>query len=86
MVLVGNLVIFLFTLMQIALFLRFIFAFVDPTGRSGISVILRNVTEPIIGPIRRFMPSAGVIDLSPMVAFLVIFILVRIFQVVWFTS
>lgn len=83
MALIGSLVILLLWAMQIAIFLRFIFSFVDPTGRMAISAFINNVTEPILGPIRRLMPSIGIFDLSPMVAFVVIYILQAIFQRVW---
>lgn len=33
-----------------------------------------HITDPIIVPIRRRLPSAGFIDFSPMVALLVIFV------------
>jgi len=83
MALIGSLVIVLLVAMQIAIFLRFIFAFVDPTGRMLISAFINGVTEPILGPIRRFIPSIGTFDLSPMIAFVVIYILQTIFRSVW---
>jgi len=33
------------------------------------------VTEPIIEPIRRILPSAGMIDLSPLVTILMLIVL-----------
>ena len=83
MALIGSLVILLLTAMQIAIFLRFIFSWIDPTGRMGISLFLSGVTEPIISPIRRLLPTTGVIDLSPMIAFVIILILQTIFRSVW---
>jgi len=80
---IGSLVILLLTAMQIAIFLRFIFTWIDPAGRTAIGGFLNGVTEPILGPIRRLMPSVGVIDISPMVAFIVIYILQTIFRRVW---
>jgi YggT family protein len=38
---------------------------------------LTQMLEPIYGPIRRFMPNTGMIDLSPMVALIIILILER---------
>ena len=38
--------------------------------------ILTDVTEPILGPIRRQLPSSWTVDLSPMIAIIVI-------QVLW---
>jgi YggT family protein len=36
---------------------------------------LYNVTEPVLRPIRRFMPDLGGIDISPIVVLLIIFFL-----------
>ena len=37
--------------------------------------VVHEITEPILAPIRRFMPRMGMIDLTPMVAsFILIFI------------
>ncbi len=41
---------------------------------------LNRVTEPIIDPIRRVMPQGGMIDLSPLMA---IILLIVMSQVVW---
>ncbi len=35
--------------------------------------VLNQLTEPVLGPIRRFLPSFSGLDLSPLVAFLLIF-------------
>jgi uncharacterized protein YggT (Ycf19 family) len=46
----------------------------DPA--NPLSVIIMDITEPILAPIRQFIPRIGMIDLSPMVAsFLLIIIL-----------
>lgn len=45
----------------------------DPS--NPIFVVIHEITEPILAPIRQFMPRIGMIDLSPMVAsFLLIII------------
>lgn len=44
--------------------------FVNSVGR-----FLYNVTEPVLRPIRRFLPDLGGIDISPIVLLLVIFFL-----------
>ncbi len=46
---------------------------------AGVSHFLYTVTEPVLGPLRRVIPPLGGIglDLSPMVAFLVIGILIQ---------
>jgi YggT family protein len=45
---------------------------------SPLYQLLFRVTEPIIEPLRRVMPSTGMMDLSPMVA-IVILLFVGIF-------
>jgi YggT family protein len=39
---------------------------------SQIYQVLFRATEPIIDPIRRIMPNTGMIDMSPMVAIMVL--------------
>lgn len=43
---------------------------VDQT--STLYQMLHRVTEPIVDPIRRIMPNTGMMDLSPMIAIMVI--------------
>ncbi len=38
------------------------------------------LTEPLLGPIRRFLPNTGGIDLSPVVLFLLILLVERIIE------
>jgi YggT family protein len=61
--------------LQIAIIARALFSWFDPAGRTTISRILIDVTEPIVRPIRQVMPQTGMIDLSPLVALLLIFLL-----------
>jgi len=42
---------------------------------SPLFQVLHRVTEPIVEPIRRIMPNTGMIDLSPMVAIMVIIVM-----------
>ena len=38
----------------------------------NINLALRQITEPLLGPIRRVLPTIGMLDLSPMVAIIVL--------------
>jgi len=42
----------------------------DP--RNPVVVFLHDITEPILAPIRQFMPRLGMFDLSPMVAIILL--------------
>jgi YggT family protein len=45
---------------------------------AAVSNILFQLTEPLLGPIRRYMPNLGAIDISPIILLLIIFLLQRI--------
>jgi YggT family protein len=40
-------------------------------------VILNEITEPILAPLRRVVPRLGMVDITPMVAILVLFAIGR---------
>lgn len=61
-----------FQALWIALFARVILSWIDPMGNMRVSQIVREITEPILAPIRSILPNTGMIDLSPLVAFLLI--------------
>lgn len=56
-----------------AIFLRAIFSwFVQPGSDNAIMRFLMDITEPVIAPLRRVMPSMGMLDLSPFVAMILL--------------
>jgi YggT family protein len=48
-----------------------VLSFSNPNVRQA-SQVLRQLTDPVLNPIRRFLPPIGGMDLSPIVLFLVI--------------
>ncbi len=75
MVFLLSIVSYVLVAMQFAIIGRALFSWFDPTGRTPIGALLIRITDPIIVPIRRVLPSAGFMDFSPMVALLIIFFL-----------
>jgi YggT family protein len=56
-----------------AIFLRAIFSWFVPPGSDNVLMrFLRDITEPILAPIRKVMPSMGMLDLSPFVAMILL--------------
>lgn len=62
-----------------AIFARVIISFVIPLSGSrphplllSINQMVNQVTDPILGPIRRVLPSFGMFDFSPMVALIIL--------------
>ena len=77
-----NLVLFQFIQLFAAVFnllllLRVVMSWVSPDPYANrFTQAIYNVTEPLLAPIRRLLPSLGGIDLSPLVAFVVLQLLV----------
>ena len=43
-----------------------------------LDLALRSVTEPVIAPLRRFIPPLGMFDITPLVAIILLYFLQRI--------
>lgn len=75
---IGGIVDLVFTVLTVAIIGRALTSWFDPGMRSSIGRVLFEVTEPIISPIRRVLPSMGMIDLSPMIALVLLQVLRQI--------
>lgn len=51
---------------------RILMSWVDPTGRSRLGGLLIQATEPILAPVRRVLPPAGMFDFSSLLVLLVL--------------
>jgi YggT family protein len=58
---------------------RIVMSWVDPTGRSKVSSLLFQATEPILAPVRRMLPPTGMIDWSSFLVLIVLGVLWRAF-------
>jgi len=56
----------------LAIFVRVIMSWVPMRLPFGLNDLVWNVTEPVLAPIRRYLPMAGGIDFSPFIALLLI--------------
>lgn len=65
-------------LLTYALLGRALLSWVDPRQQWGISRILADITDPVIAPLRRVIPPIGMIDISFIVAILLIQVLQRL--------
>ncbi len=64
-------------MLLIAIFIRVIMSWIAIDPANPIFVVIREITEPILAPIRQFMPRIGMIDLSPMVASFLLFLIAQ---------
>ena len=63
----ASLVNLFFTVLTFIVVGRALLSWFDPGMRTSIGQVLVQITEPMLAPIRRLMPSTGVIDLSPII-------------------
>jgi YggT family protein len=68
----GGLILWVLRMFSFLLIGRAILSFIDPVGRWQISRVLHDATEWFIAPIRQIVPRTGFIDLSFIVAFLLL--------------
>ncbi len=78
----AGLIDWLLTLVIILIFARIILSFIVPMMGSrphptvvSISALVFQITEPVLGPIRRSLPSFGGFDFSPMVVLIIIWVI-----------
>ncbi|HLJ67958.1 MAG TPA: YggT family protein [Chloroflexota bacterium] len=62
----------------IAIIVRALLSWFMPAGGTGLSRVLVDVTEPVLAPIRRLLPSVGGIDFSPILAILLVQLVSRV--------
>jgi YggT family protein len=60
-----------------AIFIRIILSWIGMDPQNPVVVFLHEITEPILAPIRQFMPRMGMLDLSPMVAIILLSLIAR---------
>jgi YggT family protein len=65
----GGVLVFLLWLL---VFGRVLLSWFDPSGSSTVSRMLIQTTEPLLAPVRRLLPPAGMFDLSALVVLVVL--------------
>ena len=66
---IANLIV---TVLSFAIIGRALLSWFDPGMKTPVGRFLRDVTEPIIAPIRQVVPSLGMFDISPIIALLLL--------------
>jgi len=73
--------VFLLQIYYVLLLLRVVMTWIPNLDtRHPLARFLYDVTEPVLSPIRQMIPPQGGFDLSPMIAFLGIFVLTTLLQ------
>ena len=60
----------LFTILQFAIIIRALMSWFNPSPDNPIARVVYELTEPVLAPLRRIVPRIGMIDITPIVAIL----------------
>lgn len=81
----GHLLLRLTDIYILLIIIRAIISWVSPDPENSVYRTLVSLTEPVLGPIRKIIPLPG-IDISPIIAILLIQIVVRgLIRITFFT-
>ncbi len=75
----------LFQLYSFVLLARVLVSWIQLDPYNPIVRLLHQLTEPLLAPIRRLLPPAGMFDFSPIVGFIVILLAERIVVAILFS-
>ena len=59
---------------SLLIFIRIIFSWVMVSYSNRVMRLLVEATEPLLGPLRRIVPLVGTFDISPIVAFIIVWL------------
>jgi YggT family protein len=71
----GTLIYYVFNALAIAVFLRAIISWFRLAPDNPLVVILEQITEPILAPLRRVIPPVAMMDITPVVAMILLQVL-----------
>ena len=80
MTFVAGVLIFALQIFLVVILIRVVFSWISPVPTNPVSRLAWQVTEPVLGPIRRRLPLMSGIDLSPLVVWLITIILVSVLR------
>ena len=70
----------LLEVLTFAILARSILSWFPMNPGNAVTGVLVGITEPILGPLRRILPRFGMLDLSPMVAILLLVVMTKVLQ------
>lgn len=59
---------FLFTVLYVAIIVRSLMSWFNPSPENPLVRLVYEITEPVMAPLRRIVPRIGMIDITPIVA------------------
>jgi YggT family protein len=68
----------LFWVLNLAIFARVLFSWINPNPYNPLVSLVYQITDPILDPLRRIVPAVGMFDITPIVAWILLDIVRRI--------
>jgi|TARA_B110000116_G_C16708508_1_gene523266 YggT family protein len=68
------------TLYWYVILARVLMSWFNPNPHNPIVDAINRLTEPVLAPIRRMLPSMGGFDLSPLIVFFILMFLQNLFR------
>jgi YggT family protein len=59
----------------IIIFVRAILSWFATSPNSQVVLFLDRITEPILAPLRRIVPRLGIVDITPMIAIIILLLI-----------
>ncbi|MFQ5826206.1 MAG: YggT family protein [Dehalococcoidia bacterium] len=72
MAIIVSFILLLVQILTFAIIGRAILSWFPISPHNALAVFLFNITEPILAPLRRVIPRVGMLDITPLVAILIL--------------
>jgi len=69
---------YLFQILQFAIIIRALLSWFNPREDNPLVKFLMDITEPILAPLRRIVPRLGMVDITPLVAILLMSVIQQV--------
>jgi YggT family protein len=70
----------LFFILQFAIIVRALMSWFNPSPDNPIVRFVIEITEPVLAPLRRIVPRVGMIDITPIVAILLMSAILQVLE------
>ena len=68
----------LFNVLQFAIIIRALMSWFNPRPDNPLVILLNDITEPVLAPLRRIVPRLGMVDITPLVAILLMSVIQQV--------
>jgi YggT family protein len=68
----------LFTVIELAILVRVLFSWIRPDPYNPFVRMIHLVTDPVLQPLRRVIPPMGMLDITPIVALILLQIIQQV--------